>query len=319
MKRWTRSLTSFVPLIVLVMAGAAHAEPASIVFLNGKPTAVFFNDGDSFRVLQGNMTGMKARLAGYNTLESYGPVHQWGPWTEHELFVTAKMATLNARRGVWHCTSDMKTDTYGRTLWWCPDLAADQVKKGLAHVLTVTDAPGEPALITAMNEAKAAKVGIWSKGIPDWIVTSLHSIEEDVEGHGTYNRMVSTLDGHSSKWQHDEAYKECAKVCDDGGEDGPRIKVAIAALKAEPALAGAWAQERAYTPAELTLIVNDFARGKAFAQRLRKGDDAGAFAKVLQRLKDEGKFGRVVTLPTCMTHVPFNRRFGGARAACLNK
>lgn len=321
MKRWTRSLTRFscVPLLVVALAGVAHAEPASIVFLNGNPTAVFFNDGDSFRVLQGGMTGMKARLSGYNTLESFGAVHQWGGWNAHELFVNAKMATLNARRGVWHCTSDMKTDTYGRTLWWCPDLAADQIRKGLAHVMSVTDSAGDATLLAAMNEAKAAKVGMWAKGTPDWILTSLHSVEEDTEGHGTYNRMVSTIDGHSAKWRHDEQYQECQVVCDDGAEDGVRIQGAINALKAEPALAGAWAHERPYSDDELTLLVNDFARGKPFAQRLRKGDDAGAFAKVLERLKSEGKFGRVVKLPACMTHVPFTRRFGGARAVCLKK
>lgn len=321
MRRFTRSATALVPFLVTlaVANGSAHAEPASIVFLNGAPTAVFFNDGDSFRVLQGNMTGMKARLSGYNTLESFGPVHQWGGWSPHELFVNAKMATLNARRGVWHCSSDMKTDTYGRTLWWCPDLAADQVRKGFAHAMSVTDAAGDATVIAAMKEAQAAKAGMWGKGIPDWIVTSIHSIEEDTEGHGTYNRMVSTEDGHSAKWRHDETYAECQKVCDDGGEDGPRIAGAIAALKAEPTLAGAWAHERPYSDDELTLLVNDFARGKSFAQRLRKGDDAGAFAKVLEGLKTEGKFGRVVKMPSCMVNVQFNRRFGGARAKCLQK
>ena len=69
----------------------AVAEPASQVFLNGVPTPVFFNDGDSFRILEGPLKGTKARLAGFNTLESYGPVHQWGGWHAKELYAIAKM------------------------------------------------------------------------------------------------------------------------------------------------------------------------------------------------------------------------------------
>ena len=96
-----------------MIAGPAGAEPASKVFLNGVPAPVYFNDGDSFRVLSGKFAGLKGRLAGFNTLESYGPVHQWGTWTYKEMYVLAKMATLNARRGTWSCTS-----RYGnRHLW----------------------------------------------------------------------------------------------------------------------------------------------------------------------------------------------------------
>lgn len=188
----------------------------SRVFLNGTPAPVFFNDGDSFTVLAGPLEGTKARLAGYNTLESFGPVHRWGGWDPHELYVLAKMATLNARRGVWHCHSDMNRDGYGRILWTCPDLIVDQVRKGLAHVMLVTDEPAPEEHLQAMRAAQAEKRGIWKKGIPEYILTSLHSKDEGYEGTN-YNRLVSTQTGHSKKWVHDDNYKECQEVCHEGG------------------------------------------------------------------------------------------------------
>ena len=189
------------------------AESQTKVFLNGKPTPVYFNDGDSFRVLGGEFKDAKARLAGYNTLESYGAVHEWGGWTMKELYVLAKMGTYNARDGVWNCESDGSTDTYGRMLVWCPELAADQIRKGYAHAMSIDDNPGKPELLEAQREAIENKRGIWAHGVPDFILTSLHSKEEDVDGYGTYNRLVSSEDAHSVKWRHDTRYQECDRVC----------------------------------------------------------------------------------------------------------
>ena len=116
---------------LLLMPTEAHAVPASKVFLNGVPTPVFFNDGDSFRVLSGPLAGTRARLQGFNTLESYGRCHQWGDWTRRELGHYATLGTLNAQRGVWNCTSDMKKDFYGRILWNCKDLASRSPLSGV--------------------------------------------------------------------------------------------------------------------------------------------------------------------------------------------
>ena len=41
----------------LASSGAGAAEVESIVFINGRPTHVYFNDGDSFRQLDGPWTG----------------------------------------------------------------------------------------------------------------------------------------------------------------------------------------------------------------------------------------------------------------------
>lgn len=309
-------------LALLTLAGsAAHAEPATKVFLNGVPTPVFFNDGDSFRVLSGKFQGSKARLSGYNTLESYGPAHQWGPWTAHEMFVLAKMATANARVGVWHCSSDGKLDTYGRTLWWCPELAADQVRKGLAHVLSVDSKPGNADLINAQDEAKAARRGMWAHGIPDFVLTSLHSMAEEVGDEGAYNRLVSSVDGHSLKWVHNETYPECALVCDDGAEEKGRLDAAVAALNADPAAApfikGAGGA-RPYTEDELEVIASNFARKKDIAPLMKRPEQLAAFTAVLEKLRASDRLGRAVREPaSCMIYVDFKRRFGGGRAACL--
>jgi len=320
-RRERRFLNVLACALITVVATTARAEPATRVFLNGVPAPVFFNDGDSFRVLSGQYQGSKARLAGYNTLESYGTAHQWGSWTAKELYVLAKLATANARVGVWHCTSDGKLDTYGRMLWWCPELAADQIRKGLAHVLSVDARPGKAELIQLQDEAKAARRGIWAHGIPDFIITSLHSIAEEAGDEGAYNRLVSSVDGHSLKWVHDDTYAECQTVCDDGAEETSRIDGAVQALHADPAVAplikgvgGA----RPYSKGELEVIASDFGRKKDIQRLLKKPEHLAAFTAVLGKLQAENQLGRAVgATPACMIYVDFKRRFGGGRAACL--
>ncbi len=208
--------TCLILLAMVGLSGEALARPQTKVFLNGVPAPVFFNDGDSFTVLGGQHEGIRTRLAGYNTLESFGAVHRWGDWNAHELYVVAKMATMNARRGVWHCHSDMNRDGYGRTLWTCPDLVLDQLRKGLAHVMLVSDDDAPAEHLAAMRSAQAEKRGIWAKGIPEFVLTSLHSKDEGYEGTN-YNRLVSTANGKSTKWIHNDIYKECQEVCHTTG------------------------------------------------------------------------------------------------------
>ena len=136
----------------------ASAEPRTRVVVNGEPAPVFFNDGDSFRVLDGKLEGTKARLMGFNTLESFGPVHQWGDWTHKELYVLAKMATLNGRRGGWRCDSDLDRDTYGRALFDCPQLVLDQLRKGLAHTMTVTAESAAAPLVAALEGLSGLRI-----------------------------------------------------------------------------------------------------------------------------------------------------------------
>lgn len=294
---------------------ADAAEPRTKVILNGELVQVTFNDGDSFRVLSGQFVGAKARLAGYNTLESYGPVHQWGSWTAKELYVIAKMSTLHARKGVWECTTDGDTDTYGRILVRCPKLAEDLIRRGMAHTLTVTDEPGEPAYVAAQREAIAAERGLWSHGVPEFILTSLHSAEEDTEGKGTYNRLVSTEDGHSVKWKHGNKYSECSKVCHMVYEvDAAVVDEVTATLRKDTAVA---VITEALDDAALRRVVEEFARFRHIGRDVPK-DQREELKLHMLGYVSSGMFGNEPGQPgACMIHIDFKRRFGTGRAACL--
>lgn len=308
-----RALLAGVVVAQCVVSAGEAGEARTRVILNGVATPVVFNDGDSFRVLGGSMTGAKARLAGFNTLESHGPVHQWGTWTAKELYVIAKMATYFARDNVWECTTDGKTDGYGRMLVLCPGLAKEQIRRGFAHAMSVDDAPASAELLAIQREAIAARRGIWAHGVPDYVLTSLHSIEEDVEDDGVYNRLVSSADGHSVKWSHETKYDECQNVCHTVyAVDDARVEEALARLKREqaPLIAG-------LDDAALRKVVREFARHR----HVTTPAPAAAQPKLQALLREwaaAGAFGSgAASEEACMVHVDFKRRYGAARALCL--
>ena len=297
------------------LAGPVEAQPLTRVVVNGQPTAVFFSDGDSFGFRGGPFSGANTRMTGYNTLETFGPVHSWGDWHAKELYVNAKMATLNARRGEWTCTTDGDKDGYGRILVHCPGLAEDQIRKGYAHVMTVTDDPGNPIYVDAQNEAKAAKRGMWAHGIPDYVLTSIHSAEEDTSGRGTYNRLVSTLDGHSLKWKHEERYRECDDVCFMTYEiSDAQIAEIVGRLKTNPTTSGivdGWSDER------ITAVARNYGRYRRVTREVPKKFRPD-METALQAMAAAGRMGSDQGAPsTCMVHVPFRRRYGAGKAGCL--
>jgi endonuclease YncB( thermonuclease family) len=286
------------------------------VTLNGKDYPVFFNDGDSFRVLSGDLKGSKARLGGFNTLESYGPVHSWGDWTTKELYVVAKMGTYNARKGVWDCTSDLAKDTYGRTLWRCEDLSNDQIRKGYAHAMSVTSEPAEASDVAAQREAIQGKRGMWAHGVPEYVLTSLHSASEGGGKDGkTYNRLVSSVDGHSLKWRHEDNYEECQNVCWKPTEEERLTRFTERLAKRVSS---------GLKASDLTAIAQAFIKsGEASVSAL---DDEGMLSteqkisvlKELKLMKHEGWVEAAQSeVETCMIYVDFRRRFGAARAVCL--
>ncbi|MCA9714486.1 MAG: hypothetical protein KC468_07345 [Myxococcales bacterium] len=295
------------------------AEARSKVILDGQPVAVHFNDGDSFRVVSGSGNGTKARLMGFNTLESYGPVHQWGTWTAKEMYVLAKMATLNARRGVWECTNTGETDTYNRALIHCPGLAEDQIRKGLAHVMSVTDDPGAAHLIEAQKEAIAARRGIWAHGVPDFVLTSLHSADESVgraARERNYNRLVSSVDGHSVKWLHQDDYAECDRACHRVYQvDEARVAAVAEQLRADANVSAAVA---GLSPEQLKAVVREFARFRHVGRAV-PSDQRAALGQHLLQLARSGGLGADTqgSEASCMIHVPFKRRYGGGKAECL--
>lgn len=305
--------------VAVAMGGApsphAEAHGWTRVFLNGRLVPVSFNDGDSFRVQAGEYAGNQCRLGGFNTLESFGPAHQWGSWHPYELFVLAKLATANARRGTWHCTTDGGRDGYGRLLLDCPDLAVSQIRQGLAIAYQVDDTPARPEYIRAQREAIAERRGIWAHGVPDYVTTSVHSAAEDPTRPYHYNRLVSVHDGHSESRQHNERYAECEWVCNQEiRADESAVREAARALRADPELAPLLADVPNFHLLE-------YARRYARIGQLPAYVSENVRAQVEERLRamrDRGELGATRSVRgSCMLYVPFERWYGGDRAACL--
>lgn len=196
----------------------ARAKPKGegTVVLNGVPTQVRWSDGDSFKVKSGEYAGRGTRLTGYNTLESYGPVHRWGDWTPEGLYALAKAAGPAAAAGTWTCTTDGKADGYGRLLVTCPDLAVAMVQQGLAMAYAVEGGAPLAGTLEAQAEAMAAGRGMWAKGVVRGVVTSVHAVGEDgPDDRKAYNRVVDTRTGQALKRAHQKTYATCEWVCEE--------------------------------------------------------------------------------------------------------
>lgn len=191
---------------------AAHT--AGTVLLDGARMEVKWSDGDTFRIKSGAHNKKSARLAGFNTLEDYGPVHRWGTWTPQELFDLARApeSFLSARS--WTCTSSGKEDKYKRLLVDCREVAEALIGEGLAMVFAIDAAP-DARLLELQREAQRASRGMWKKGVPAQLVTSLHSA---AEGRG-YNRTVDTATGIAAVREHQETYQTCQEVCEGPAEN----------------------------------------------------------------------------------------------------
>ncbi|MBL4817797.1 MAG: thermonuclease family protein [Deltaproteobacteria bacterium] len=216
--------------IFFVLPLFSYSKYSSHIFVNGEPAVVYFNDGDTFRIIEGPLVGSRVRVRGFNSLESYGAVHQWGNWRADELFDNAKAATKNARRNGWHCEVGEERDFYKRSLGDCHDLAVDMVKKGLAHVMFMSPEEVQEDLVELQQEAIKNRMGMWSKGHIDYVITSVHSISERKPKRNTtdelttsdsesarrkvtvYDRLVSTKNGLSVIKRHNRLYATCQKV-----------------------------------------------------------------------------------------------------------
>lgn len=191
--------------------GPDAAEPG--VVLDGQLLEASWNDGDTFSFYVDDKK-MRARLAGYNTLESYGPVHRWGDWTGQELYDIAKQGGKIAGAGRWECSDTGDSGGYGRLLVDCPGLREHLLREGMAHVFTIG---GEPATgdLEAQREAMEQGRGMWAKGTPDGLVTSLHSAAERDDG-SAYDRVCSLKTGACDKVDHGKIYRTCQEVCHEG-------------------------------------------------------------------------------------------------------
>ena len=207
-------------LAVVSCATSAEAKrrksgkPRGHVVLNGERVEVRWSDGDSFKFFSGPYQGKGTRLQGYNTLESYGPVHRWGQWTAEELYALAKSSSKVAASREWTCTTDGKEDHYHRILVDCPDLAAEMARQGHGMAYAVEGSKASPAVLAAQAEAMQAKRGMWAKGTTNGVITSLHAVGEDgPRDTRAYNRIVDTRTGEALKREHHDRYETCQEVC----------------------------------------------------------------------------------------------------------
>jgi len=193
--------------------------PEQYVYLDGVKERVFWNDGDSFRVLRGNRKGEKARITGYNTLESYGPVHFWGAYHGWKLYDLAKDGMKLARSQAWECRTLGPKDGYGRILVECGGLTKEILAKGYAHVMVIGK-DANPEHVKIQLKAQNQRKGIWQWGIPARIVTSIHSTDENKDNPKykgiAYNRVCDTRTGQSWTVKHTTAFKPCDAWCNGG-------------------------------------------------------------------------------------------------------
>jgi len=182
------------------------------ILLDGNITSVRWGDGDTFSLR--TLTGKRknARLAGFNALESYGPVHRWGDWTYAELYQLAKAAGVAAAAKGWVCTTQPGGGGYGRLLVDCPGLEKALISDGLAHVFSIKG-PGRAEITALQKEAQKKRVGIWAKGVPDGLVTGLHSADERSDRKQAYDRVVDTQTGEAPAVPHTKSYEICQEVC----------------------------------------------------------------------------------------------------------
>lgn len=309
------ALAAFMLGLTIASEPRAEADAWSRVVLNGVSVPVSFNDGDSFRVRSGEYEGTQCRLGGFNTLESFGPAHWWGGWHPYELYVNAKMATIHARRGTWHCVTEGEHDGYGRLLVECPDLVVDMIRRGYAHAYNVGDTYARPEYLRAQDEAIRNRAGMWAHGVPGYLMTSAHSFDEDTSREWHYNRLVSTRDGHSESMRHRETYSECEWVCSDEIVADEAASEAMArSLREDPAIAPALAD---FSNLLLIEFVTRFARIGEVPEYLT----GPARDPVLARLQAARAAGRLPPTTTvrgsCFLYVAFERRYGTDRASCL--
>lgn len=186
---------------------------AGALTLDGVRIGVRWTDGDTFKVVDGPFRGVRVRVIGFNTLETFGPVHRWGRWAPDELLAIARGTGARAAAGTWSCRRVNGQDRYGRLKVACPDLARALVAAGEAHVLAMDEA-ADPALVQTQRDAQRRGAGIWAKGVPALLVTSAHSADERGLGRrGAYDRVVDARTGATRAVPHSRRYAACEEVC----------------------------------------------------------------------------------------------------------
>ena len=182
------------------------------IILDGKIVASTWLDGDTVRLQLDDTKKVTARLAGFNTLESYAAVHKWGAWTPNQLIDIARQATLRTKSETWHCKTLPGSGGYRRIKIDCPQLRHSLLRSGLAHVFTI-GAKVDPTNLQTQNFAKSHGLGMWAKGVPSIIITHVRSKATPSPQERIYDTHVSTQTGEVQFRNHTLTYSPCQFVC----------------------------------------------------------------------------------------------------------
>ncbi|HXW59948.1 MAG TPA: nuclease, partial [Myxococcota bacterium] len=79
------------------------------------------------------------------------------------------------------------------------------------HAFSVDGKQAQKKYLAKQRQAQNQGLGMWAGGVPEYIITSLHSASEGARR--TYNRLISTYDGSSYKMAHEDEYGTCESVC----------------------------------------------------------------------------------------------------------
>lgn len=75
-----------------------------------------------------------------------------------------------------------------------------------------------PGLLALQAEAQRRRAGMWAKGVPARLLSSVHSRAES-GGVAAYDCLVDTRTGETHPLRHDRTYGTCEEVCvGDGAE-----------------------------------------------------------------------------------------------------
>jgi hypothetical protein len=183
--------------------------------------------------------------------------------------------------------------------------------------MNVDDEPARAEYVAAQRLAIAEHRGMWAHGVPEFVLTSAHSADEDPSREFAYDRRVSVRYGHSESVRHQTTYLECQMVChDENTVDPARADAAAARLLETPALN---AQPARLSTIHLGQLAWRWARTHELPSWLPQDLRAGVTAR-LTELEREGAFGPVTTQAgACFRYVSFTRRYGAGRASCLDQ
>jgi hypothetical protein len=90
---------------------------------------------------------------------------------------------------------------------------------GHAHVFYMSGDDVDETMVAVQARAMRKGYGMWAKGVPELLVTSLHSAAENKDG-SAYNRTVDLSTGVSSLRQHTTVYETCEEICEGASDTG---------------------------------------------------------------------------------------------------